>query len=148
MKKVLIWAGVIIVVFIIGFMTFVYFATFSEGYRAGELIKFSQRGVVFKTWEGELSQGVSNEKKFLFSVLDKDDEVIEQLVSLQGKKVRLTYKERYRTFAWWGDTRHFIIKAEKIKGEGETDLEKENQKLKDRIEELEKELYELKYKDD
>jgi len=148
MKKFLIWAGVIIVVGIAGFMTFVYFVTFSEGYRAGELIKFSQKGVVFKTWEGELSQGVSNEKPFLFSVLDSDDEVIEKLVLLQGKRVRLTYKERYRTFAWWGDTRYFVSQAEKIKDEGETDLEKENQKLKDRIEELEKELYELKYKND
>ena len=148
MKKILIWAGVIIIVFIAGFMTFVYFVTFSEGYRSGELIKFSQKGVIFKTWEGELSQGVSNEKKFLFSVLDSDDEVIEQLVSLQGKKVRLTFKERYRTFAWWGDTRYYIIQAEKIKDESETGLEKENKKLKDRIEELEKELYELKYKDE
>ena len=148
MKKFLIWAGLIIIVSIAGFMTFVYFVTFSEGYRAGELIKFSQKGVMFKTWEGELSQGVSNEKKFLFSVLDSDEEVINQLVSLQGKKVRLTYKERYRTFAWWGDTRYFITCAEKIKKEGETDVEKENQKLKERIEELEKELYELKYKSD
>ena len=147
MKKFLIWAGIVIIVVLAGFMSFVYFVTFSEGYRAGELIKFTQKGVIFKTWEGELSQGVSNEKKFLFSVLDSNDDVIEKLVSLQGKKVQLTYKERYRTFAWWGDTRYFVTGAETIKNSEDDDLEKENQKLKDRIEELEKELYELKYKD-
>ncbi len=148
MKKFLIWAGLIIIVCIAGFMTFVYFITFSEGYRAGELIKFSQKGVMFKTWEGEISQGISNEKPFLFSVLDSNDDVIDKLTKLQGKRVRLTYKERYRTFAWWGDTRYFVSSVEKIKKEGETDVEKENKKLKERIEELEKELYELKYKSD
>ena len=148
MKKFLIWAGVIIIVAIAGFMTFVYFVTFSEGYRAGELIKFSEKGVIFKTWEGELSQGISNEKPFLFSVLDSDEEVIDNLTNMQGKRVRLTYKERYRTFAWWGDTRYFVTSVETIKDEGESTLEKENQKLKEKIEELEKELYELKYKTD
>ena len=148
MKKFLIWAGLIIIIGIAGFMTFVYFITFSEGYRAGELIKFSQKGVMFKTWEGEISKGISNEKPFLFSVLDSNDDVIDQLTNLQGKRVRLTYKERYRTFVWWGDTRYFITKAEKIKGTEDTNLEKENKKLKERIEELEKELYELKYKSD
>jgi hypothetical protein len=92
---------------------------------------------------------VSNEKPFLFSVLDSDDEVIEQLVNMQGERVRLTYTERYRTFAWWGDTRYFITQAEKIdKTEGSNALEEENKRLKERIEELEKELYELKYKEE
>ncbi len=148
MKKFLIWAIIIIIVAAAGFMTFVYYATYSEGYRAGELIKFSEKGVIFKTWEGELSQGVSNEKPFLFSVLDSDKGVIDTLVNMQGKRVRLTYRERYRTFAWWGDTRYYVTKAEFIKDKAENNLEKENQKLKERIEELEKELYELKYKND
>jgi hypothetical protein len=149
MKKFLIWAGVVIVVGIAGFMLFVFFVTYSDGFRSGELIKFTQKGVLFKTWEGELSQGVSNEKPFLFSVLDSDDEVIEQLVNMQGERVRLTYTERYRTFAWWGDTRYFITQAEKIdKTEGSNALEEENKRLKERIEELEKELYELKYKEE
>jgi len=147
-KKILIWAAVIIILGIAGFMSFAYFVTYSDGFRAGELIKFSQKGVIFKTWEGELSQGISNENPFLFSVLDRDREVIDKLVNLQGEKVRLTYKERYRTFAWWGDTRYFITEAEKIeKSDASTNLEEENKRLKQRIEELEKELYDIKYKD-
>lgn len=31
--------------------------TYSEGTRAGQLIKFSEKGVVFKTYEGELNMG-------------------------------------------------------------------------------------------
>jgi hypothetical protein len=94
-------------------MLFVYYATYSEGYRSGELIKFSSKGVVFKTWEGELSQGISGAQIFKFSVLDSDKKVIDDLKLLQGKYVKVTYIERYRTFAFWGDTRYFITKVEK-----------------------------------
>jgi len=148
MKKFLIWGGIIIIVAFSGFMTFVYFINFSEGERTGELIKFSKKGVLFKTWEGEISQGVSQENHFSFSVLDSNKEVIETLKKITGK-VRLSYKEKYRTFAWWGDTRYFIISAKPINNQTKTedaDFDNENKRLKQRIEELEKELYELKYK--
>ena len=95
------------------YVTFVYTATYSEGLRSGELIKFSKKGVVFKTWEGELSQGISGAQIFKFSVMDSDNEVIEQLKSLSGQYVKLSYIERYRTFSWWGDSHYFIKKVEK-----------------------------------
>ncbi|WP_246014022.1 6-phosphogluconate dehydrogenase [Flavobacterium dankookense] len=79
------------------------------------MIKFSNKGVVFKTWEGELSQGLSGNKIFSFSVLDKDTQVIEDLKNLQGQYVKATYVERYRTFPWWGETRYFVTKVEKEK---------------------------------
>lgn len=114
MKKYLIYAGIIIVLLLGGFYTFVSFTAYSKGYRAGELIKMSHKGVVFRTWEGELAQGVSESQFFKFSVTD--EEIIEKLKELQGKSVKLTYKERFRTFPWWGDTRYFIVDVE------ETDL--------------------------
>ncbi|MFZ9003546.1 MAG: 6-phosphogluconate dehydrogenase, partial [Robiginitalea sp.] len=40
-----------------GIFAFVYYVPYSEGVRSGELIKFSRKGVLFKTWEGEISQG-------------------------------------------------------------------------------------------
>jgi hypothetical protein len=49
---------------IISYFTFVYHATYSEGVRSGQLIKFSHKGV-FKTWEGEISQGMSGSQIFL-----------------------------------------------------------------------------------
>ena len=91
----------------------IYYITYSEGYRAGKLVKFSHKGVLFKTWEGEISQGVSDAQTFTFSVEDNEKQVIQKLQDLQGKDVKLTYKERFGTFPWLGDTKYFVIKVEK-----------------------------------
>ena len=98
---------------IAAYFAFVYYASFSEGYRSGELIKFSRKGVLVKTWEGEISQGISGAQIFKFSVEDSEKEVIEKLKEFQGDYVKVTYKERYATFFWLGDTKHFIIDVEK-----------------------------------
>jgi uncharacterized protein YxeA len=108
MKKIL---GIIVGVFILSIMsyfTFVYYATYSEGVRSGQLIKFSHKGVAFKTWEGEISQGMSGSQIFSFSVLDKDKQVIFNLKNMEGRYVKLSYIERYKTFPWWGDTKYFV----------------------------------------
>ena len=91
----------------------IYYITYSEGYRAGELVKFSHKGIIFKTWEGEISQGVSEAQIFKFSVEDKERKVIKDLQDFQGKDVKLTYKERFGTFQWLGDTTYYITNVEK-----------------------------------
>ncbi|WP_025741651.1 hypothetical protein [Aquimarina pacifica] len=90
--------------------TIVYYASYSKGTRSGELIKFSHKGVFFKTWEGEISQGISGAQIFSFSV--EDDIIVKKLEKLQGRYVKLTYKERFTKMAWLGDTKYFIIEAE------------------------------------
>jgi len=90
------------------YFTLTYYATFSEGSRSGQLIKFSKKGMFFKTYEGEISQGISGAQLFQFSVEEKEQEIIEKLDKFQGKYVKVRYKERYRTFPWWGDTKYFI----------------------------------------
>jgi len=115
MKKIL---GIIITLLLVGFAAyyaFIYFVPYSEGIRSGELIKISHKGVAIKTWEGEISQGISGAQIFSFSVLDKDQEVIDKLQEYQGQYVKLNYVERYRTFFWLGDTRYFITKVQKEK---------------------------------
>lgn len=114
MKKLV---AIIVFVFILlgaGYYAFVYYLNFSEGYRAGELIKISNKGVIFKTWEGEISQGVSESQRFVFSIEDKQIEVIEKLKNMQGKEVNLTYIERFGTFPWLGDTKYFITKVDLV----------------------------------
>lgn len=100
---------------LISYFAFLYYVPYSEGIRSGELIKLSHKGMVIKTWEGELSQGISGAQIFSFSVLDKDKKAIEDLKGLQGNYVKITYVERYRTFAWWGETRYFVTSVEKEK---------------------------------
>ncbi|KGL63284.1 hypothetical protein [Polaribacter sp. Hel1_85] len=113
MKKiigVLISAAIILSVL---YYLFIYFITYSTGVRSGELIKISRKGVIVKTWEGQISQGISGAQIFTFSVEDKNEKVIENLQKFQGNYVKLTYKERYKTFFWLGDTKYFITKVEK-----------------------------------
>ena len=111
-QKVLIYGILAIVLAGASYISFLYYASFSDGMRTGELIKFSHKGYFFKTWEGELSQGLSGSQKFAFSVMDNEPEVIEHLKNNQGKFVRIEYIERYDTFLWWGDSNYYIIKVQ------------------------------------
>lgn len=108
MKKTLFYILGAILFLFISYFAFVNYVPYSEGTRSGELIKFSRKGVIFKTWEGEISQGISGAQIFQFSVLDKDQEVIKKLRENEGNYVKLTYVERYATFVFWGDSKYFI----------------------------------------
>ncbi|WP_109300197.1 6-phosphogluconate dehydrogenase [Aquimarina sp. AU474] len=109
MKKVLLIIIIAILALFAGWYAFVYYASYSEGTRSGELIKFSNKGVVFKTWEGEISQGISGAQIFSFSVEDKDKTIIKKLEKFQGRYVKLKYKERFGQISWLGDTKYFVI---------------------------------------
>ena len=109
MRSIIFKISLIVFIVIVAYFSFIYFVPYSKGYRAGELIKISKRGVVFKTIEGELSQGLSGAQIFKFSVEKNKSGVIEKLKNLQGKYVKLTYIERYNTFFFWGDTKYFIV---------------------------------------
>ncbi len=94
-----------------------YFFTYSDGYRAGMLQKFSRKGTIFKTYEGEmiLSSVESNKnvalasEKFLFSVSDKD--LALQLDSLQGKNIVLHYTQKNNTLPWRGESPYIVDNA-------------------------------------
>ncbi len=94
-----------------------FFFTYSDGYRAGLLQKFSRKGNIFKTYEGEmiLSSVQSNKnvalasEKFIFSVSDKN--VALQLDSLQGKNVVVHYSEKNSTLPWRGESRYIVSSA-------------------------------------
>ena len=105
----------LVVLFTAGYVLFVKHVPYSEGVRTGELIKFSNKGYVFKTYEGEISQGISGAMIFKFSVSEDKKDVIKMLNDNQGKYIKVNYEERYTTFAWWGDTNYYIteVKAEK-----------------------------------
>mgnify|MGYP000882669228 CR=1 FL=1 len=119
MKRFLSYAGISILIIFVIYICFIYFVTFSEGYRAGELIKISKRGLLFKTWEGRLSQGVSEEQQFNFSVQKADKEVLDKLKQFQGKKVKVTYIERFGTFFWLGDTKYYVKEVEMLKSDND-----------------------------
>lgn len=112
MKKALLIGITGLLVILALYYAFIYFVPYSQGVRSGELIKISHKGVVVKTWEGEMSQGISGAQIFTFSVLDKDKEVIEKLKEYQGQYVKVNYTERFATFFWLGDTKYFITSVQ------------------------------------
>ena len=112
-KKIVFFSILVAILTLVSYMAYIYYIPYSEGVRSGELIKISKKGYFVKTWEGEISQGISGAQIFKFSVLDNQQPVIDSLKNLQGKFVKVEYVERLRTFFWWGDTRYFITKVEK-----------------------------------
>ena len=113
-KKFLWWTLAILVVILALFIYWQFYFTYSEGYRAGLLQKFSNKGVVFKTYEGELIlSSVSStanvalaSEKFIFSVMKKDVSI--QYDTLQGKNVIVHYIEKKGAVPWRGDSRYLV----------------------------------------
>jgi hypothetical protein len=88
--------------------------TYSEGERAGFLQKFSKRGWVCKTWEGEIlltSMPGAIPEKFQFSV--RDEEIARQLLSATGKRVVLSYAQRKGVpTQCFGETEYYVEKVQ------------------------------------
>jgi hypothetical protein len=114
MKRFIIWFVVILVVFLGLFIYWKYFYTYSEGYRAGLLQKFSYRGTFFKTYEGELilSSVESNKnvtlasEKFFFTV--SAGKVAEQFNQLEGRLIIVHNNEKKGVLFWRGDTKYIV----------------------------------------
>lgn len=122
MKKFLIWFLVIVVFLGAATVTFMHFAVYSEGVRAGMVLKISKKGTIFKTYEGQLdlqSFGAvrSNNQlsqTFEFSVPRDNALIIEKLeeAALEGTRVRLRYEEKFAALPWLGDSKYFVTKVE------------------------------------
>src|SRR4051812_35157007 len=118
-KKILV--GILILISLVG----VYYLTgnYSDGYRAGTVIKISKKGYVFTTYEGQLNLGMmlneggpSVSNIWEFSVSGSEKEVIDVLeqATLSGERVQLHYKEKYAKLPWRGDTKYFVYKVQRI----------------------------------
>lgn len=137
MKKFL----VIIVILFLAVMAFLYFGTYSEGTRAGIVMKVSKRGAIIKTWEGQMNLQTFGAIKdpnniisetFTFSIERGNDELIDKLdkAALSGKRVNLIYIERYIKIFWRGDTKVFAIDVE-TQGDGDAPSEEATEEKPD-----------------
>lgn len=95
-KKIGIYFLLLFSLILIGYTLFIYNFTLSNGVRSGVLSKFSHKGIIFKTWEGELNEGFGATRFFPFSVQDNEEKVIEDLKKYQEQYVKLEYKERIK----------------------------------------------------
>ena len=113
---------VILLLLGIGTFSFFYWGTYSEGVRAGVIMKLSHKGAILKTYEGQLNmEGFGATKSnnqfsqtWEFSVEKDLQDVIQKLedASLSGERVNLHYIERYWKVPWRGETKFFIRDVE------------------------------------
>ena len=87
--------------------------TYSDGYRAGALLKFSRKGWLCKTWEGELQMNNTTNamptmpEVFRFTV--RDDSVASEVNKALGQRVVLDYKEhRGVPGSCFGETQYYV----------------------------------------
>jgi hypothetical protein len=90
--------------------------SYSEGERAGYVQKFSRKGWLCKTWEGEIAMVTmpgAIPDRFEFTV--RDDKVAAQINALAGKRVVLSYKQhKFIPTNCFGETEYFVNDARTI----------------------------------
>lgn len=109
--------GILNIIVVISFLFFLYllifpgwFYGYSEGERTGDVFKFSKKGLIWKSWEGELYLGglTSNKvggleiEKFYFSIPSKQENekrvLIDKLKECSQKRLNCTinYKQWFK----------------------------------------------------
>lgn len=114
---------IIIILVLAGIFAFMYWGVYEHGVMAGKVLRITEKGVVFKTYEGKLNletfgalKGASPiAESFDFSVEKSDTEVIDvlQKVALSGERVNLHFKKRYIKIPWRGETKYFATRVER-----------------------------------
>jgi len=110
----LILLGVIVVLPVVAFVGWTAVSlnwSYAVEQRAGFIQKFSEKGWLCKTWEGELAMANplpgAMPEKFEFSV--RDDSVAHQIQRLMGQRVAITYEEhRGVPLRCFGETEYYV----------------------------------------
>jgi hypothetical protein len=101
----------IFLLLLVGLFWFLFLRPYSEGFRDGYVTKLSKKGVMFKTWEGELirNQFSAGTSKDIFQFSVADDAVAQKLNTMdQRKYVKLHYKQYFFQIFYRGDTKYFV----------------------------------------
>lgn len=90
--------------------------TYSDGARSGYLMKASYKGVVFKTFEGQLNlaQAQFGAPPLIWEFSAKNRAVYEQLLRMEGKQVQLFYRCPFKVFPWQGKTDNIVYEVKFI----------------------------------
>jgi hypothetical protein len=112
--KILLAVLIVVVAGFAGFAWLTLHWSYSEGERAGFVQKFSRKGWLCKTWEGEMAlvtlPGTIAEK-FDFTV--HDEAVAAKLNANMGKRMALHYEQHvWLPSSCFGDTAYFVTAAQ------------------------------------
>jgi len=117
-KRKLIIAGVLLAP-VLAFALYTWSAlnwSYAQGERAGYVQKFSKKGWLCKTWEGELaivSMPGTMSEKFLFTV--RNDAVASRINQSLGKRVALSYEQHKGVpTTCFGETEYFVTNVKVV----------------------------------
>ena len=84
--------------------------SYSRGYRSGYIQKFSKKGWLCKTWEGELAiVNVPGSQPEIFRFTVRNDSIAELLQHAMGDRVTLQYAQHVGVpFTCFGDTQYYV----------------------------------------
>ena len=90
--------------------------SYSEGERAGYVQKFSKKGWICKTWEGEIAMASlpgTMPEVFQFSV--RDEAVAREITKSMGQRVSITYEQHKGVpTSCFGETDYFVTKVQTV----------------------------------
>jgi hypothetical protein len=112
----LIGAALLPLLVLAAYFAFVLNWSYSDGERAGYLQKFSRKGWLCKTYEGELAMTtVPGVAPVLWNFTVRDKAVADQLNELLGRRIVLHYEEhRGIPTTCYGETNHFVTRVQEI----------------------------------
>jgi hypothetical protein len=101
---------ILVAALLAGYTALVLSVSYSDGERAGVLQKFSRKGWVCKTWEGELAMTtVPGVAPILWQFSVRDPQVAERIRGALGRWVVVHYKEhRGVPTSCFGETPYFV----------------------------------------
>jgi hypothetical protein len=90
--------------------------SFSSGERAGYVQKFSKKGWVCKTWEGELAMvNIPGTMPEIFRFTVRDQAVAREIEQDMGRRVSLTYDQhRGVPSSCFGETEYFVTNVRAV----------------------------------
>jgi len=90
--------------------------TYSSGDRAGYLQKFSNKGWLCKTWEGEIAMAnLPGTMPQIFSFTVRDDSIAAILNGMSGQRVAIYYEQhRGVPTSCFGETEYFVVRAQRL----------------------------------
>jgi hypothetical protein len=111
------WKVALLGVVVVPILVFVAWAwitlsfTYSSGQRAGYVQKFSEKGWLCKTWEGELAMAsLPGAMPELFQFTVRDDSIAAEINRQMGSRVSLEYEQHLGVpTTCFGETEYFVV---------------------------------------
>jgi hypothetical protein len=112
-RKLILGGSMIVLLPLLGFLAYTFFTlkwAYSEGDRAGILQKFSRKGWICKTYEGELAVSYTpGMAPVIWNFTVRDESVATKIKDAEGKRVVVHYNEhRGVPTDCFGETQYYV----------------------------------------